>query len=166
MIIGSVVSEELRWQDFGTDRRTDGRTDGVTALLDLLSPSATQVKILTAQEGSSGIAIPRKPLTSSALPWSSVLSRVTISNVTLLCSQCLYITLSKRTFRNIKVFHTLYIEKLTKLNIHLLTAKNLGTKIMPYTSLWTNKREIWDYTSGKNDENRLWNKAFMRDLGF
>ena len=36
MIIGSVVSEELRWQDFGTDggtdgrtdRRTDGRTDG------------------------------------------------------------------------------------------------------------------------------------------
>ena len=48
MIIGSVVSEELRWQDFGTDgrtdRRTDGQTDGVTALLDLLSPSATQVK--------------------------------------------------------------------------------------------------------------------------
>ena len=50
---GSVVSEELRWQDFGTDGRTDGRTDrhtdgqtdGVTALLDLLSPSATQVKI-------------------------------------------------------------------------------------------------------------------------
>ena len=36
MIIGSVVSEELRWQDFGTD--------GVTALLDLLSPLATQVK--------------------------------------------------------------------------------------------------------------------------
>ena len=27
MIIGSVVSEELRWQDFGTDGRTDGRTD-------------------------------------------------------------------------------------------------------------------------------------------
>ena len=27
MIIGSVVSEELRWQDFGTDRRTDGRSD-------------------------------------------------------------------------------------------------------------------------------------------
>ena len=41
MIIGSVVSEELRWQDFGTD----GQTDGVTALLDLHSPSATQVKI-------------------------------------------------------------------------------------------------------------------------
>ena len=40
MIIGSVVSEELRWQDFGTD----GQTDGVTALLDLLSPLATQVK--------------------------------------------------------------------------------------------------------------------------
>ena len=45
MIIGSVVSEELRWQDFGADGRTDTRTDGVTALLDLLSPSATQVKI-------------------------------------------------------------------------------------------------------------------------
>ena len=44
MIIGSVVSEELRWQDFGTDGRTDRRTDGVTALLDLLSPSAPQVK--------------------------------------------------------------------------------------------------------------------------
>ena len=52
-VIGSVVSEELRWQDFGTDGQTDGRTDGqtdgqtdgVTALLDLLSPSATQVKI-------------------------------------------------------------------------------------------------------------------------
>ena len=29
-----------------TDRQTDGQTDGVTALLDLLSPSATQVKIL------------------------------------------------------------------------------------------------------------------------
>ena len=28
MIIGSVVSEELRWQDFGMDGRTDGRTDG------------------------------------------------------------------------------------------------------------------------------------------
>ena len=42
MIIGSVVSEELRWQDFGTDERTDR----VTALLDLLSPSATQVKNL------------------------------------------------------------------------------------------------------------------------
>ena len=82
------------------------------------------------------------------------------------CAVNVYIKLSKRTFRNIKVFHTLYIIKLTKLNIHLLTAKNLGTKIMPYTSLLTNKREIWDYTSGKNDENRLWNKAFMRDLGF
>ena len=46
MIIGSVVSEELQWQDdFETDGRTDGRTDnGVTALLDLLSPSAMQVK--------------------------------------------------------------------------------------------------------------------------
>ena len=30
--------------DRRTDRRTDGQTDGVTALLDLLSPSATQVK--------------------------------------------------------------------------------------------------------------------------
>ena len=39
MIIVSVVSEELWWQDFGTD----GQTDGVTRLLDLLSPSATQV---------------------------------------------------------------------------------------------------------------------------
>ena len=29
--------------DGRTDRRTDGQTDGVTALLDLLSPSATQV---------------------------------------------------------------------------------------------------------------------------
>ena len=29
------------------DERTDGRTDGVTALLDLLSPLATQVKIRT-----------------------------------------------------------------------------------------------------------------------
>ena len=28
MIIGSVVSEELRRQDFGTDGRTDGQTDG------------------------------------------------------------------------------------------------------------------------------------------
>ena len=28
------------------DGRTDGQTDGVTALLDLLSPSATQVKNL------------------------------------------------------------------------------------------------------------------------
>ena len=46
MIIGSVVSEELRLQDFGTDGRTDRRTDGVNALLDLLSPSATQVEIL------------------------------------------------------------------------------------------------------------------------
>ena len=27
------------------DGQTDGQTDGVTALLDLLSPSATQVKI-------------------------------------------------------------------------------------------------------------------------
>ena len=26
-VIGSVVSEELRWQDFGTDGRTDGRSD-------------------------------------------------------------------------------------------------------------------------------------------
>ena len=30
MIIGSVVSEELRLQDFGTDGRTDGQTDGRT----------------------------------------------------------------------------------------------------------------------------------------
>ena len=30
--------------DGQTDRQTDGQTDGVTALLDLLSPSATQVK--------------------------------------------------------------------------------------------------------------------------
>ena len=30
MKIGSVVSEELRWQDFGTDGRTDRRTDGRT----------------------------------------------------------------------------------------------------------------------------------------
>ena len=28
MIIGSVVSEELRWQDFGTDGQTDRQTDG------------------------------------------------------------------------------------------------------------------------------------------
>ena len=28
MIIGSVVSEELQWQDFGMARQTDGRTDG------------------------------------------------------------------------------------------------------------------------------------------
>ena len=38
-----------RFWDGQTDRRTDGQTDGqtdgVTALLDLLSPSATQVKI-------------------------------------------------------------------------------------------------------------------------
>ena len=27
MINGSVVSEELQWQDFGTDGRTDGRSD-------------------------------------------------------------------------------------------------------------------------------------------
>ena len=33
-----------RFWDGRTDRRTDGQTDGVTALLDLLSPSATQVK--------------------------------------------------------------------------------------------------------------------------
>ena len=32
-----------------TDGQTDGQTDGVTALLDLLSPSATQVK--NAQNG-------------------------------------------------------------------------------------------------------------------
>ena len=36
-----------RFWDGRTDRRTDGQTDGVTALLDLLSPSATQVKIVT-----------------------------------------------------------------------------------------------------------------------
>ena len=41
MKIGSVVSEELWWQDFGTD----GQTDGVTRLLYLLSPLATQVII-------------------------------------------------------------------------------------------------------------------------
>ena len=34
-----------RQTDGQTDGRTDGQTDGVTALLDLLSPSATQVKI-------------------------------------------------------------------------------------------------------------------------
>ena len=34
-----------RFWDGRTDRQTDGQTDGVTALLDLLSPSATQVKI-------------------------------------------------------------------------------------------------------------------------
>ena len=33
-----------RRTDRQTDGRTDGQTDGVTALLDLLSPSATQVK--------------------------------------------------------------------------------------------------------------------------
>ena len=33
-----------RFWDGQTDRQTDGQTDGVTALLDLLSPSATQVK--------------------------------------------------------------------------------------------------------------------------
>ena len=51
MIIGSVVSEELRWQDFGTDRT--GQTDRVTALLDLLSPLATQVKITTFKQAQS-----------------------------------------------------------------------------------------------------------------
>ena len=35
-----------RFWDGRTDRQTDGQTDGVTALLDLLSPSATQVKIV------------------------------------------------------------------------------------------------------------------------
>ena len=34
-----------RFWDGRTDRQTDGQTNGVTALLDLLSPSATQVKI-------------------------------------------------------------------------------------------------------------------------
>ena len=34
--------------DGHTDGQTDGQTDGVTALLDLLSPSATQVKIKSA----------------------------------------------------------------------------------------------------------------------
>ena len=33
-----------RFWDGRTDSQTDGQTDGVTALLDLLSPSATQVK--------------------------------------------------------------------------------------------------------------------------
>ena len=33
-----------RRKDGRTDGQTDGQTDGVTALLDLLSPSATQVK--------------------------------------------------------------------------------------------------------------------------
>ena len=33
-----------RFWDGRTDGQTDGQTDGVTALLDLLSPSATQVK--------------------------------------------------------------------------------------------------------------------------
>ena len=33
-----------------TDRRTDGHTDGVTALLDLLSPLATLVKIMMLTE--------------------------------------------------------------------------------------------------------------------
>ena len=33
------------WTDGRTDGQTDGQTDGVTALLDLLSPSATQAKI-------------------------------------------------------------------------------------------------------------------------
>ena len=33
------------------DGRTDGQTDGVTALLDLLSPSATQVKIVMLKRG-------------------------------------------------------------------------------------------------------------------
>ena len=46
LIIGSVVSEELRWQGFGTDGQADEQTDGVTVLLDLLSPSATQVKMI------------------------------------------------------------------------------------------------------------------------
>ena len=34
-----------RFWDGKTDRQTDGQTDGVTTLLDLLSPSATQVKM-------------------------------------------------------------------------------------------------------------------------
>ena len=34
-----------RFWDGRTDGQTDGQTDGVTALLDLLSPSAPQVKI-------------------------------------------------------------------------------------------------------------------------
>ena len=36
-----------RFWDGRTDGQTDGQTDGVTALLDLLSPLATQVKIKT-----------------------------------------------------------------------------------------------------------------------
>ena len=36
--------------DRRTDRQTDGQTDGVTALLDLLSPSATQVKMAVGQK--------------------------------------------------------------------------------------------------------------------
>ena len=35
-----------RFWDGRTDGQTDGQTDGVTALLDLLSPLATQVKIV------------------------------------------------------------------------------------------------------------------------
>ena len=35
-----------RFWDGRTDGRTDRQTDGVTALLDLLSPLATQVKIV------------------------------------------------------------------------------------------------------------------------
>ena len=38
-----------RFWDGRMDRRTDGQTDGVTWLLDLLSPLATQVKTLTQQ---------------------------------------------------------------------------------------------------------------------
>ena len=34
-----------RFWDGRTDRQTDEQTDGVTALLDLLSPLATQVKL-------------------------------------------------------------------------------------------------------------------------
>ena len=40
-----------RFWDGRTDRQTDGQTDGVTALLDLLSPSATQVKTLADLQG-------------------------------------------------------------------------------------------------------------------
>ena len=40
----------IRFWDGRTDRRTDGQTDGVTALLDLLSPSATQVKSVYAKK--------------------------------------------------------------------------------------------------------------------
>ena len=39
-----------RFWDGQTDRQTDGQTDGVTALLDLLSPSATQVKMQTCKQ--------------------------------------------------------------------------------------------------------------------